>query len=1382
MGMCESPDFQPHLEFGQNALEQVKVPEYSLEERYQSDMDRERKMRRKFGENGPGEPPKKSLPEAHRDMLAAQQDIDGLPWEVRWRKSLIPTAEEVVQEIRDRFDLYIMDPIEREMEWYLHWKDRTFRMEKDRLIWPQGFTDYLDHYDEHGRRRVLPTDQRWSDTSWKHLSDTNYRNRMWLLEGEQRKAAHQQLQDKETLLQQEEQRLLDQGDVFAAMQSGIIDINPDQAYEALSGTADPVEVAKTKLKIQAYGAKEMAEAHIPKGPEQRDPVTGLPRSDLEALPCGLTVEQGAHVAATVAVKLDMIDTAGELALVQGKDPHRVVQHAHLSGSKEHGDQPALLSVANQAIANIKREQQLLDSETQQVSAKVDAKRLTAAVEALEEAVGEQHSMPTADKVAPNANGSRRTQANASGEGSPLKEGYLEVTPRPRGAEPSVPHDMYDTPRDSRLDEVPEWYLRQAVEVGPMIETYGQVHDPIEEARSSKAEYYTPPQITPGQRISADRYTQGSESSFDERRLQKEKTMPELVNAYKPLPLFKEVAKEQETTGTEGAGQKKKKTLKRSEELKKEREERAAKAKQQMDPDAMLPTLPWETSSLHDPYRGVAKEDLVPYDKPALEKTWFAYRSTFQQMMTEFSNLSGIVSEEQAERLLLDSIQRFRKGEVSSHPPIDPDQEGIIRLIFEGHTKQFMSDFLKTRGGKTMESNVAKQESEDLLKRAGARSKLQGPNFMNFIQEMTALELDQVRSNPVQKYAVFIRDKKLQPLGKPFLQWIEKELMEFTMTRFTSGEHLEVQYTLLSKTVNETKHRCPMRIEGVTDGTRDMFVTALHCWCRASIAFHSAKKHMELYLLYAETRFRSRAETLFEDAYELYGEYAKAAQGNVSIPLPDTDPMYDVEEKDFLDGENGTLAEVQGHLDKAEGIWHSGTNRRWYPLLDETEYMWYNERRGRISLTIDISARCLEALNKKTHPSVHPFPERGYPFLEGAPLTQETAEHLWMRYMGDVYFEHSLTMARLGQYATAKEHLQRCHNLYTIAIRTAKERLPSSWKAPLLTQAKLLLRSFDGRSVSAASHCAAIERTTEAMYAMSPRPDHWVHIYDNVPMRIALTMENQVAYAQLIQDELKKELKGMNLSFTDQELMSVLELRARGHGVPAKFDVYFDALSRSAEKNFRQVVAKWRSKELEGSDAYYLWTHHYFTFRIKTKSAEEVAQLWEMYEPAFLYIYTQAALGSRTRGYALLSDAVRRMSQTLVEGNGAQKKILLAELVKVREKLAHIIDRRELDRAITTLEAHLANPAAMPHPYIYGSQIILNQTSAALANRGNLLLKISTGSKDYAEIKQRLEDTRAGNMASSAPKLDDAQGTDSTQMTASAPRTAVNTRSMFADKN
>ena len=729
-------------------------------------------------------------------------------------------------------------------------------------------------------------------------------------------------------------------------------------------------------------------------------------------------------------------------------------------------------------------------------------------------------------------------------------------------------------------------------------------------------------------------------------------------------------------------------------------------------------------------------------------------------------MSGMVSEDQSERLLLDTIKRFRKGEVSAHPPIDAQQEEVFRIIFEGHTKQFMSDLYKARGGKSTESVVAKQEADELLKKAGAKSKLQGPSFMNFVQEMTALELDEVRKNPIQRFAVLVKDRKFDPFAKPFMRWIEKELAEFNQTTFSAQEQLETQFTFLTKTINEARHRSPARIEGVTDSNRDFFVTALHCWCRASLNFFAAKKHMEMYLHFAETRFRSRAETLFEDAFELYGEYAKAANGLVSIPLPDCDPQYDVEEQDFLDGENGTIAEVRGHLDKAESLWHSGTTRRWYPVLDETEYMWFNERRGRITLAIDISARCLESMNKKTHPSVHPFPERAYPFLEGAPLTQETAEHLWMRHMGDVYLEHALTMARLGQFATAKEHLERCNNLYRLAIRTAKERLPGSWKAPLLTTAKYLMRSFDASKVSAASHCAAIEKTTEALFALSPQPTHWIHIYDNLPIRVALTHENFIAYGQLIQDEVLKKTKR---PISDNELLKCIELRARGQRTPPELDFYFDAVKECGDRCFRQVIAKWRAKEVVGSDPYYMWTHMYFMFRVFPKSPEEVAQYWEMYEPAYFYIYTQAALGSRTRGYTHINDAIRRMSQILLDGSHEQKQTLLSELVKVREKLA-------LDRSITTLEAHLVSPAALP--YCYGSQLIWKITKSGLNAQGNALLKINSGAKDYAVIKQRIEQSREGRMASRPANEDAAHSGSSSNL--GAPPAAINTRDIFAE--
>ncbi|RNF01144.1 hypothetical protein TraAM80_07194 [Trypanosoma rangeli] len=107
MSLVEPPDLTQHLQFGMNNMEYVMVPDVPEERRNRTDVEKEREMQHRFGEYGPGERLVKSSQQTRRDMLQEQQDVDGLPWEMRWRREMIPTAEEMIQEVRDRFDLYI---------------------------------------------------------------------------------------------------------------------------------------------------------------------------------------------------------------------------------------------------------------------------------------------------------------------------------------------------------------------------------------------------------------------------------------------------------------------------------------------------------------------------------------------------------------------------------------------------------------------------------------------------------------------------------------------------------------------------------------------------------------------------------------------------------------------------------------------------------------------------------------------------------------------------------------------------------------------------------------------------------------------------------------------------------------------------------------------------------------------------------------------------------------------------------------------------------------------------------------------------------------------------------------------------------------------------
>ncbi|CAD2214427.1 hypothetical protein ADEAN_000187300 [Angomonas deanei] len=528
MQVVESPDLTPHLQFSMNALEHVRVPEISEERRRRSDIEKDREMRRKFGKDGPGERLTKSSPQTRKDMLEEQQDIDGLPWEVRWKKSLIPTTEEIVQDIRDRFDLYVQDPIEREQEWYLHWKDRGFKVQKDRMIWPQGYTDYLDHYDENGRRRVLPSDQRWTDSSWKHLADTNYKDRMWLIEGEERKAVHKSLQTQQALIEEEETRQMEMADVYHGLTSGVVDMDPDQAYQALSGTADPLEVAKTKMKIITYGAGE-AGRRVPADPSEIDPISGFPRSDLPPLPTGVTVEQGAAIAAQAAMQNEIFEQKAETARLSGSDPTTAYMKAYHESSKKHGDKPGIRTQVEGSIEQVKQLQQQ------------------------QERIERGNTTPNRPHVGDTMAQIETSLLQESVE-TPSKSGFIEIEKRPASAEPHIPQELYRVPQTESLSEMPEWYRETLVETQPLIKTYGMVHDPIEEQPAARVEYYQPTPLTEDDRALYADTAPDMVSAFDEVRVHKVKTLPELVEGYKPLPLFNEISKDGTLeSGAEGEG-------------------------------------------------------------------------------------------------------------------------------------------------------------------------------------------------------------------------------------------------------------------------------------------------------------------------------------------------------------------------------------------------------------------------------------------------------------------------------------------------------------------------------------------------------------------------------------------------------------------------------------------------------------------------------------------------------------------------------------------------------------------------------------------------------------------------------------------------------------
>ena len=1371
VGLIESPDMTPVIQFHGNVLQHVKVPEVATAERTQSDIERNRRMEARYGKDGPGDRLVKNVQATKRDMLQTQQDIDGLPWETRWKKTLIPTHEEIIQDLRDRFELFEPDAIEREQQWFLHWRDRLYKSQKDRLIWPQGYTDYLDHYDDTGRRRTLPSDQRWSDVSWKHLADTNYRDRMWMVENEERKAVHATMDDPKQLLLEAESKGNQEADIFMAIQYGVVDISPDQAYEALSGTADPREIAKTKFRVEEYGAEfgwKIAQGKdLAKEGVEMDPITGLPKSDRPPLPTGVTVEQGVAIEMqTHSLDQQMQDRAAMMSDLGG---HGINEYGkqHLEMSRAAGDKPGLLNMSQQLVEEMREKQARLASQKLPTEAGGNAT-----------AGGSTATSLAATRTTKMMNRVESAMTDAAVESNlpATPSGYLKVPKRPPHVEPSVPPDMYHKPDHDDLQGMPEWYRKSAVDTGEMIHSYGMTNDPLEtQTLASRPEYYQKPKQTSETLVVHDITTQG-ESSFDEGKIFRQKTMPEAsIGEYRNLPTFSEVKRQRKlkpatnaaadaattTTTTTAATLLSDNTLPapvssaagaadtallapetttssatKSQQLADERRRRSQK--QQFDPDLLLPELPWETDAIIDPYRGVAETDAVDFNKKDVEKTFKAYRDFMQQTLVEFTNLSTQVTEDRCEKMLRDAMEKVRRGHVGEHPSVPEPQLEVIQIMFQGHIKQFMADWMNFRGRK-QDSQVAKSEADDMMRKSSAKCKLLGPSFTSFIQEMTALELENVRRNPVQRHVICLRDRKHEVIAKPFMKWISNELTEYIRTDWLSWEQMDTHRTYALRHLNEARFKSPSRLEGCSDRTRDMLVEAFHAWCRGALAFHTGKHLFSMFQRLADTRFRSRAEDFFEESFELFQSYNNAAEEcGVFIPIPHSEPYYDFADSEYNEGENGYQAELSGKLDKAERIWHSGTTIRWWPLFDETDFLHFYERRGRISQAYDISDRCLENMNKRTHPSIHPFPERAKQWLEGAPLTQETAEHLWLRYMGDLYVEHADFCNRTGKSQTAREHMDHAMNFYAIALKQAKERLPESWKAPLLTRAKLLLRCL-GNNSDVREYIQEVETVADQIAALRPVPNHWVDRLTQMPMRIALIFHAAPAYAKIVVDEAQEIA---NMTVDNQTLVGAMETKNKTGKGPEDLSRLEDCIDIVAEK-WRAKVLRWQAREQPASDGFHLCNVLYFLVRVRPKTPAEVDEYFARFWPTFEYLNTQTALAARPRA-RLFQEAVRRLCQILLPGSKAHQDRLLKELRRLAEVMRHALDPKELDRTIKTLELHMADPAKSP--YIYGTETMHKGAAMAHAQASNPVLQVRHGAKDYEEMKNKERMTRAAGEA------------------------------------
>lgn len=1377
-------------------------------------------MKAKYGEFGPGEKPTKNEATTRRDMLQEVQDIDGLPWEVRWRKNAIPSSEELLQDMRDRFDLYIQDPIEREVDWYLHWKDRLYEMNPDRLLWPQGYTDYLDNYDASGRRRVLPSAQKWTDTSWRYLADTQYKDRMWLVEGEARKGAHAQLQSTEDMMRDEAKRQQEAAEMVLGLQSGVIDLDDDQVYQSLSGTADPKVVAETKHRLNTYSVEQNLLTEQQKASRPVDPVSGLLKSsiDTKPLPSGLTLEQGAAIVARDNLQRHMISQAGETSTRDGIEQTLGAMRAIKDSSDAAGGVPGSYALASSGVENAKRRLQLYEQQQQQQLIGGDKSEIALPTSNTSNVV----NVISAFEASAHHHQKKKSADPPKKEGTMSSSGYITVPSRPDGSDPLMAREMYpEVPvavnsndaaaaqphgRSSHnlngdvTPSMPDWYVKQAVNTESLIQSYGLVNDPLEmqavdaryqskdDANRASPEATFSDEGSDGDWVADVKGEAFFPNAFDEVKNIKSTLTPELTRDFTPLPKYHEVPKTPEgdeivvasptavveAVGIDG------KPLKRSEILRRERSLRnVQKAKKRaavnnsnvgaaFDGEMMLPTLPWETDAVLDPNRGLANAEhgdlVLPIDRPSLEATWKAYRESFRLSVTNLSNKKTSHTEKQIVDIISEMAPKFRRGDVGHHPDIPEPQLEVIKITYEAHVKEFLAEYLKTNKSRPTEVKVYKQEAEQLLRQATAKAKLLGKGFVNFMEEMTIAEMESVRQSPIQKYAIILKEPKLDAILQPFKRWIEHQNAEFTDMVFANDAHMEQNLDALKKSLNDARFQAPLAVEGVSEALRAAAIDAMHHWCLGGLYRRAALFLMDEFIRHGELRFRSKAEYYFENATESYQVGYSQGHLFITMPVPGCETPYDFADSDFIGGENALVEELQGNFTRADELWINGTRKRLYPVVDETETMWYNERRGRFTNAIDISDRTLEGLNKRTHPSIHPFPDRARPFLEGAPLTQETAEHLWMRYMGEVYREHGLFMGRVGRFATARDYMEKSIGFLQLAIREAKEKLPPSWKAVLLTQAKylgclaehsavedpsLLVRNVD--ELMTKLYNVFDDTREQAKTATAPTSSrsmmlHWMDGEYDLPARVALAQRIMPILADLVT---QRAVQSGAKPPTNDELMRALAKRAQLGGSYEMHHEWFAATDAAAEEVVRKRILGWRAREVAGSDPYLYLTHLYFYLRVHPKSATQVDEYWSMYEPVYKHIHTRAAAASRSRGSQMINDALRRVCHILLPGEKRHHDILLQELTTLRETLTHMVPKVELDRTIAALRAHMNNPASPP--YVFGSSFLNAAAIKGDALKKNQSLRVSLASKEYAETLKKIADAKSINEGNHFPQ-------------------------------
>eukprot|EP00759_Apiculatamorpha_spiralis_P019973 PhF_6_TR25594/c0_g1_i1/m.35903 len=1285
LSIMEVPSVARDLfEFPYKPSTHIKANEKSEEERRLSDTERNRRMVEKFGPLGPGQRLVKSPQQEKRDMLQKQQDLDGLPWEVRWRKSLIPTAEELVQDFRDKFELHYQDPIEREVQWYLHWKDRLFKIQKDRLIWPQGYTDYFEHYDGEGRRRALPGDQRWTDQNWKHLTDNKHKERMWLAHSEEHKLMNMiESTSPSGMIHDADQRHMENIETSHAMMIGVIDMDPQQTQKVLAGSADPLEVAKTQRKLDMHHAEmflDVSRNKVKVDPETGHPVTSV--SD-EMLPSGVTVGQAAVIEMKVTGMTDKIDDAAALARdMQGKTAELEVSKMYLKESRRRDDQPM---------------------------ARTEAERLVAKVSDLNRKAGylDVPKMPE------------------------IEDGNDKPTTTSSGRET----DLYYTPQEKALQDLPEWYEKTLVNPGKPILQYNMTNDPIEQApvdENLKPFVYKKPSSKDEiHRITEDDMTAG-ENAFDEMKVLRQKTVPELVTEFKPLPTYDDAIKmltdqeEKEKNAVKTPAQK----------LAQKRKERLKPKKDFVwSEDMVLPDLPWDTDPVSDPYRGVSDSNAVSFNKKELAIVFQTYKNFVVKLVVEFRNMmtgDTAVAESRLETLINDAISQVQKGNVGEHPPCAEEHLEVFRLCFEGHVRHFLADWYSYRGGRKPEQDAMKHKAQQLMHQAAAKAKLLGQPFVEFVQEQTSLELDAVKKSPHVRNRATVADKKHEIFAKPFERWLQA-MSDMLKTDYSTYEALEVQREYIFRNLGEARNQSPSNVEGVNEQLRTALIETFYFYFRGALSYHAARKVFEFFLTYGESRFKSKAEELYEESYECFENYLKVAkQCGAFLPVPYCEPLIDFGDSEYLEGENAFAAELRGDFERAEKLWHSGTRFRWYPIVDETDYVEFLERRGRISMAQDASDRCLENMNKKTHPSVHPFPEAAHVWLEGAPLTQETAEHLWLRHMSDVYMTHSGFLQRTGKYGTSQEYLQHAVGLLRVAVKQSQERLPPTWTAPILTYAKYIiaLSKVAESDEDIEFVLQEGEKTIEKMRQLPELPIHWVERTTEYHYRLELFSHMQLGYISRI---MKGASKQIGREITRDDLLANLKHREKtGTDLPV-MEAYENAIDTHAEP-FRQYVLSQRDKEKPNTDHWHMFNFYYFAVRVRPKSPEEVKQLRDMFWPTYDYLYTHAALGHRARQIHF-PMALRRYCLIMCRGDEEQRKELLKELRRLNEVMKHVLDGEDLKRTILSLENNLRTNGKIPI-YIFGTATQSKDAHKAVSAFNNPVMRNAMGAADYSKLRQK----------------------------------------------